>query len=408
MTRVLLLGVALLTVACGNKLSDGMCALQVPPSAACQTACDSSAGAPNTCPAGFHCAPEGKCDALCTPTGNQCGDGYTCTDDGNCMGNGNGGGGVGDPPVDANCPTLHFQPTRITPTVELLLDQSGSMTADYGGGLNRWDALRKALIDPATGVVATLGDKVVFGATLYSNKSRADASGKQVGIQPCPTLTRRPRAPSNFTAIQQLLQGANPIEDTPTPESIDAVVADFGVNKPGANSPPIIVLATDGLPDTCADADPPTQPRQDAANAASVLAAQRAFTAGIKLFFLFVGDDQAGTHPQQMANAGAGLDPVTGRAPFFVATNPADLASAFQTIIGGVLSCDMTLSRPVNTTDGQGGTVKLDDVTLTYGTDWTLDADGITIHLLGAACNKLKTEANPSVDAAFTCGAVIF
>jgi hypothetical protein len=32
---------------------------------------------------------------------------------------------------------------------------------------------------------------------------------------------------------------------------------------------------------------------------------------------------QAGTHPQQMANAGAGMDPVTGRAPFYVATDPA-------------------------------------------------------------------------------------
>jgi hypothetical protein len=45
-------------------------------------------GAPNTCPAGYHCTPDGTCDALCTPGGNECGDGYHCTTDGQCVGDG--------------------------------------------------------------------------------------------------------------------------------------------------------------------------------------------------------------------------------------------------------------------------------------------------------------------------------
>ncbi len=49
------------------------------------TTCDQTPGAPNTCPAGYHCTPDGKCDALCTPNGNECGDGYTCTADGQCQ-----------------------------------------------------------------------------------------------------------------------------------------------------------------------------------------------------------------------------------------------------------------------------------------------------------------------------------
>jgi hypothetical protein len=52
------------------------------------TTCDPAPGAPNTCPAGYHCSPDGKCDAECTPTGGQCGAGYTCTADGQCQGSG--------------------------------------------------------------------------------------------------------------------------------------------------------------------------------------------------------------------------------------------------------------------------------------------------------------------------------
>ena len=48
------------------------------------TTCDPSPGASNTCPTGYHCTPDGKCDALCLQGGDQCGSGYVCTDDGNC------------------------------------------------------------------------------------------------------------------------------------------------------------------------------------------------------------------------------------------------------------------------------------------------------------------------------------
>jgi hypothetical protein len=72
----------------GGKHGESICDNQVPPPAACMTACDPQPGAPNTCPAGYHCTPDGMCDAQCTPNGGQCGDGYTCTSDGQCQGTG--------------------------------------------------------------------------------------------------------------------------------------------------------------------------------------------------------------------------------------------------------------------------------------------------------------------------------
>jgi hypothetical protein len=235
----LLLGLALLTAACGgHKSFDSLCADQVPPPAACNTACDPSSGTGDaTCPSGFHCAAAGKCDTLCTPTGNECGNGYSCTTDGFCQ---SAGDGDDQSPIDANCPAIHFTPMKTTPTVQLLLDQSGSMTSNYGNNgtskPDRWDALRTALVDPTAGVVATLGDKVVFGATLYSAHST-----DQPNV--CPILTKTTdRKLNNFTEIQQLVNSNNPLNDTPTAASIDAVRMDFAANPPAQGSPPIIVM----------------------------------------------------------------------------------------------------------------------------------------------------------------------
>lgn len=401
MTRVLLLGFVSLAVACGGKTFPSLCANQVPPPAACSTACDPAPGAVNACPSGYHCSADGKCDAVCTLTGGQCGSDYHCTADGHCVPNGNGSGSGTD--MDA-CPSVHVAATKTTPTVELLLDQSGSMTAAYGN-TDRWNAMRNALIDPTNGVVKKLADKVVFGVTLYTGLS---TNNSRTTIPPCPRLTTQARALNNFTAIQTLLQNSNPVDDTPTGESIDAVVADFKANPPMQGSPPIIVLATDGLPDSCQDANPPDATAQAITNAGSVAAAQRAYTAGVKLFFLFVGDDQAGDHPQKMANAGAGLDPDTGKAKFYVATDPAQLTQAFNDIVGGVLSCDLKLNGQVDPIEAQTGVVTLNGNMLTYGTDWNVDNDGVTLHILGNACTTLKATSNSTVDAVFACGTVIF
>src|ERR1041385_3383778 len=129
MTRVLLFGFVLLATACGNKNFPSLCANQVPPPAGCNTPCDPSPGATNSCTPGYHCSADGKCDTVCTIGGNQCGNGYTCTSDGHCIPDGSGSGS--NPDIDA-CPSAHFTATKTTPTVELLLDQSGSMNAAYG------------------------------------------------------------------------------------------------------------------------------------------------------------------------------------------------------------------------------------------------------------------------------------
>ncbi len=117
MNRVLLLGFAVLAVACGgHNPGSSVCDHVVPPPAACKTTCDPSPGAANNCPLGYHCTADGKCDALCTPGGTECGDGYTCTSDGFCD-NGNGSGCTGLACNITACDKMGMPPTTISGTV---------------------------------------------------------------------------------------------------------------------------------------------------------------------------------------------------------------------------------------------------------------------------------------------------
>lgn len=370
-----ILGVAgLLAAACGGGAGGGPCEGSNP-----DPICAQECSAANPCPPGFACADDGTCNAECTQAGAGCGANEICTTDGQC-----------EPLIDADCPNVTLDTSRTTPTVELLIDQSGSMTAAFGGG-DRWDGVRNALIDPTNGVVTNLEAAVYFGASLYTGTD-----------QSCPGITSVPRALNNRGPIANLLNNNDPLSETPTGESIDAIVAGFATSPPPPNSPPIIVLATDGEPDTCAVPNPQEgQPE-------SIAAATAAFQAGIRLYILSVGSEVGAPHLQDMANAGIGNNPaVSGtNAPFFVATTPQQLSDALTAIIGGIVSCELTLDGTIDPQAAGGGSVTLNGVELEQGTDWEV-VDGDTIRLIGQACDDLLADSDATVTATFPCGVVV-
>ncbi|MFN0248346.1 MAG: hypothetical protein ACKV2T_15755 [Kofleriaceae bacterium] len=399
---------------------------------ACQLACDPSPAAPNTCPSGFHCTPDGFCDQFCAPNSAECGDGYVCTADGRCVDDGT----VDPNGPDAACPAVVFNPTPKTPSIGLVLDQSGSML--YGLINNSADptdpaiqAQRKAACaaDPncrltamrsvltgATGVVTQLQSKAYFGSSQYTcDKEFPDATS---ALQ----LIDAPRALNNATAIDSALGMVDATNswNTPTFAAIDAMVADFVANPPPADSPPAIILATDGLPTNCATGagvalDGNGNPgdatvRKDAV----VAAAQRAYNTAaggfshIPLYVLALNLDN--THFQEVANVGQGRPRgTTGPTaiPYYTTSNATDLQNAFLSIINGVLSCDLSLTQAIDMTLAANGTVTLNGQTLTFGSDWIL-VDPTTIRLQGAACTTLKTAMNPNIMASFPCEAVLF
>lgn len=372
-------------VACGPKEFGSVCT-EVPAPEACMTACDPSPSAANSCPAGFHCSADGKCDAQCTLGGDQCGEGYACTADGYCIDD----SGPGSNGPDASCPAITFTPMPVTPSIQLVLDQSGSMS-DPDISPTRYDAMRNALVAPTTGVVSALEAKAYFGSKLYTCNNNNDA------------FTDVPRALNNAAAIRTSIDNKRPGSNTPTASALNKAVADFAASPPPAGSPPIIVLATDGEPNSCNQ-----NMNQNQYNQQSVTAAGAAYAAGIPVYVLAISANQTLlNHLQAVANAGQGHQANQPNIPYYPANNAAQLAAAFQTIINGVISCDLKLTSSIDTTSAMNGTVTVNGQALVYGTDWVL-VGGNIIRLQGAACTMLKGATNPMVSATFPCGSVIF
>jgi hypothetical protein len=373
---------ALTAAACSPQTFDSLCTA-IPTPQGCGKACDASPGAANTCDKGYYCSADGACDIECTLNGTECGAGYACTTDGRCV-------DAHDAPMngsnDNSCPAVSFTPMPTTPSIGLVLDQSGSMYDFNLGNVTRYQAMRDALVG-TTGVVAQLESKAYFGASLYT------CNGTALDIN------QVPRALNNASVVRNLIDSKlnDRGEGTPTPEAINRMVQAFGQMPAPAGSPPVIVLATDGLPNSCNS--------NTGTESASVQAVKAAYAAGIPVYVLAI--NLANQHFQDLANAGQGWQAGQPNYPYYLANDASQLKTAFDTIIKGVISCDLSLTKPIDPAQAMSGTVTVNGQTLTYGTDWTL-VNGNVIRVLGAACTSLKTATNPMVNASFPCGAVIF
>lgn len=279
---------------------------------------------------------------------------------------------------------MSFTTTQTTPSVQFLIDRSLSMgyTLDTTSGTSRYTAVSNAVQQ----VVGQLQAHAYFGASLFTQTSTL-----------CPRLDNTPaRRLNNLSQIQQLIGNFSPTGFTPTAEAFAQTAGLFASNPPPTKSPAIIVLATDGEPNTCDyNGDP---------DAKTVAAISDAYDNGIRTFILGI----AGVNDiflQQAANAGQGA--VNHDVQYFTADTPQQLDNALQTIIGRVTSCELSISGVVDPSQASSGTVTLDGMTLTYGLQWDL-VDNTTLRLLGSACQTLQNAPSSHVDATFPCQAVIF
>jgi hypothetical protein len=273
-----------------------------------------------------------------------------------------------------------------------VIDRSGSMDQNFDGTGTRWEVLERALVDNPDGLIYMLQSSVRFGTAMYTNES--SPSG-------CPDLLTVPCAIDNYATIQADYTTRGPGGQTPTGESVSAVLSMIDTLAPVRTDPTIIVLATDGEPDTCADGNDEVNGR-----IMSVNAAMDAYAAGVRLYVISVGTDTATSHLQEVANAGVGMPVSSGTAPFWVATDTAGLRDALTMIVGGVLSCTVQLEGMIDVAQACSGTVTLGTDTLACGTDWRA-VDSTHIELLGAACTRLQTTMD-ELSATFPCGVVIF
>ena len=362
-----------------NEPDVSLCELPSPPPI-CQTGCVLDV----ECGTGFHCNSQGTCDSFCNADGDECESDEVCSSRGLCVSSGGGG--------NDECPNVLVNVEPVIPTVIVLVDRSGSMIATFQAGQTRWEAVRDALTDETDGVMTVLGDRIRFGTTLYNS-----VGGGSVPDQ-CPILRAVEPSFATVGEVRTLFADNAPEADTPTGESILQVAENF----PASDGPRIIVLATDGDPDTCAVPNPQTADAQ----VLSEQATQTAFDMGVETFVLSVGSGVSEDHLQRVANAGRGQNLASGTAPFFVANNTEQMVTDFNTIIRGARSCEFTLNASVVMDEANTGTVILNGASINYGTDWQVKNE-TTLELLGASCTTFRETDNVSLAAEFPCGAVL-
>ncbi len=294
---------------------------------------------------------------------------------------------------DSECGEADVSFETQTPTVILLIDQSSSMNENFDNG-SRWEVLGKTLFDVNTGIVKGYEETVRFGLSLYTSED-----GNESPV--CPMIDSVAPALSNFDGIRQKYDSVQPIDDTPTGESIravaDTLVAD---THPDAK---IIVLATDGEPNTCEDPHNQTE----LAKQVSVAAAEYAFSQDILVFIISVGSGISADHMQEMANAGAGVQPGEPDAPYYQALNQAALGDAFAEIINGVRPCTLAIEGEIIVHLAYECTVQIDGASVIFDdpNGWQLNSP-TEIELVGDSCDAIQ-QGFVSVSVSCPCDAII-
>jgi von Willebrand factor type A domain len=289
------------------------------------------------------------------------------------------------PPAPA-CEAVNLDVDELRPTVLLLVDQSGSMNSGYperSSPQTRWSIVRQALLDPTTGVVKSLAQSMQFGLSFYTSHNGFSGGA-------CPILSEVHAATGNYESISLLYDQTWPDDDTPTGPAIGQVAR--ALQTSGRRGPAVILLVTDGDPDTCTVPDPQMgQPE-------AIEAAATAHAAGIDLYVLGVSSDVSAFKLQELANAGRGK-PIEAQwgvdaeaaEPFQASSDVAGLTKQFRDILARVPLCEVELDRDVGADEMLRGSVAVDGKPLAYASpDGFVLIDPRHLQVVGKACESLR------------------
>lgn len=289
-------------------------------------------------------------------------------------------------PMRRPCESVSLTLDELRPAVTLLVDQSGSMRSRYPtreSEQTRWQVVGQALLDPMAGVVPSLQQSIQFGLVFYTSHNGFTGGA-------CPIFNEVRSATGNYEAIRVLYDSLYPDDDTPTGAAVQKVTHD--IQMADRHGPEVILLVTDGDPDTCAQPDP----QDGQAEAISAVAAAHA--AGIDFYVLGVSSDISDDKLQQLANAGQGkaIDARWGvdadaAQPFQASASVAGLTAQLRDILARVPLCQVALDRDVGVDELRAGNVVLDGQPLSYGSvDGFVLEDPRHLQIQGKACDTLR------------------
>jgi hypothetical protein len=324
-------------------------------------------------------------------------------------GSGNGTSGTGG----HACSDGLVRASRVTPRVILVIDGSCSMSTDYPSSgqsatdchenpNGRWAAVRRALVDPQTGVVTKLQGIVEFGIAVF-------------GTQPMCPLPATPIDPKldNLQAIENALPQVQPGMFTPTGPALDWVYDNMILDTTMVDNnlgPQIVILATDGEPNSCGGTggggsmfggfggggvSTNYQPSIDAVTKGAMK--------GVKTYVISLAASTGMFHDhlQQLADIGGMMQ----GAQLFEPNSPEELSANLQLITGAAVGCDVALNGVIQGTKVCDGKVTLNGTPLKCNDpNGFVLADPRHIRLQGTACDMLMASKDALVDAQFPCG----
>ncbi len=315
---------------------------------------------------------------------------------------GAGYGGVtgsdGMPLVDAAidgyvmCADAEVHPVRTVPTVVFLVDGSSSMSTAYSDNLDRWHALREALLDPTDGIVRRLDGIVKFGLTIYNDS---------YDLPTCPNVSEVVVGTGNVAAIESTFPDTPPGFSTPTGAALDRLVRslpDAAMASAQGLGPQLAILATDGRPYACVDdltLDPPVVDE-----ASVVAAATLGQSRGVSTYVISLAEATGSDADHLNAVAVAG-----GTQQAYAPIDRAALIARIEAIVSASVPCTVTLDGTIEDGVECMGHVTLNGNELPCNGDdgWRV-TDPHHIELLGTACETFQTTADATLLATFPCG----
>lgn len=319
-----------------------------------------------------------------------------------------GGGGTStsststgfDEPESPICGDEVHQAVGNAPLLYFVLDASGSMSVEAGGGKSRFLRVREGARD----VTSRLGALVRVGAAVYpleASENEPCASGDEV---------LEPRA-GGSTAATKLFAATDvaTFGGTPTAAALESVRTRLA-SVPGQR---VVLLATDGGPNCNFDAsctaeqcipniegscpsdvenccvDPGT-PGNCLDRAATLKAVSELAADGITVYVIGIpGSELYGTLLDQMAIIGGGAQQ-DAPTRYYRIDDLGSLGDIFAEIGAALVSCTFDLADPP---EGVGLTnVYFDEsVVLQDAESGWVWIDGDTIELVGAACEELRS-----------------
>ncbi len=310
-----------------------------------------------------------------------------------------------------------FDAELVVPTVMLVLDKSGTMTANPGGlwdhdnnantaTIFRWKSLHKVL----SAILPMYDDAIEFGSILFGSKA-ATSNYDQSACVVEPVPEAQP-APGNTATILATLPLADAIVKggSPTAKAVQAALTQ--VLKAPADVPRAIVLAVDG-PANCKANAPNNSDLFETYDETLHTVVSGAWNSNQIPTYVIGLDIQNVTSPTVKDGTPDNTNPYTrlnelavqggrprvGEPKFYQTTDEAELTAAYTTIFNDLQSCVLTLDDvPVDKTNtmvivGGKSYAYNNALNCANASGWLYtDASNTKIQLCGTACTALKSQ----------------